>query len=152
RLTAAAARRLRGVGLGRDGGPGSGVGARAAEEAGALAQDPVLAATHRATFDGPGATEGFRPDRDLDQALEAVRQVQGVAAAGDGSLQLVIQRLDLLRPARLVREVLPAPAELSRPGYDPAFSPSLYPGGVLTAHIQIGRASCRDRVMREVVG
>lgn len=135
RLTAAAARRLRGVGLGRDGGPGSGVGARAAEEAGALAQDPVLAATHRATFDGPGATEGFRPDRDLDQALEAVRQVQGVAAAGDGSLQLVIQRLDLLRPARLVREVLPAPAELSRPGYDPAFSPSLYPGGVLTAHI-----------------
>jgi len=61
--------------------------------------------------------------------------VQGVAAAGDGSLQLVIQRLDLLRPARLVREVLPAPAELSRPGYDPAFSPSLYPGGVLTAHI-----------------
>lgn len=100
-------------------------------------KDPVLETFYRASFDEPGATEGFATDPDPEQALAAVRPSQRVAAAGQGSLQLVVRDLGLHRPARVIREVLLEPSTLASTGYHPAFSPVLYPGGTVSGQLSL---------------
>ncbi|BAS27988.1 crystallin [Limnochorda pilosa] len=99
--------------------------------------DLIEAAAHRASFDWPGSTESMRGERSSEQAAQTVSQTDERAAAGAGSLKVVVKGLSLHRPARVVLDLLPTPSDLTHTAYDPGFSPSLLPGQRVAAHMWI---------------
>jgi ADP-ribosylglycohydrolase len=86
-------------------------------------------------FELPGAVQGFVPEESIESSgTTTVENVLGHSATGHRSLAIHYRGVAEGRPARVVRETLPA--TMPKEGYRILGSPTLYPGQTLRARVE----------------
>lgn len=88
-------------------------------------------------FDLPGATHGFRVRHTSVNCLEyALRQTAETSYEGNGCLSFHIHRMNAGDAVYLHHKTFYHPSDFHDSRYDPAFSPTLYPGETVSCFIK----------------
>ena len=94
---------------------------------------PALPRYH---FGYPGATHGFQAEGNRGAVL-ALRQVEGEDFTGRGALRITLRNLNKKGEGRVFVRTYLRPAELSANNYAASFSPTIFPGQTIRAHVYL---------------
>lgn len=89
-------------------------------------------------FELPGSTHGFRVSSNRGSGIESdLRNSTEASFSGKGSLKVTAKPLIADDELYVYHRTYYRPADFHDSRYDPGFSPTLYPGQIITAHVMI---------------